>query len=306
MRSVTTEKCIKGRVASVASPVYLGTSAFTANGWAGAFYPKGTKSANYITYYATRFDTVEVDSTFYHCPTVSTVKGWARKTPADFIFSVKVPRAITHEKVLLDCDIDFKQFIETMTFLGDKLGPMVFQFPFFNQNIFTSDVQFVSRLKAFFKQLPKDYKFAVEIRNKHWLKPKLIDMLREHNVALVLQDQSWMPGPDKLFEKFDPITADFTYIRLLGDRKGIEKITTVWNETIVDRIAELTTWVDICQKIQRRGVTIFVYANNHYSGFAPATVELFRKIGAEKGLEIPRREVQLPMKLAEGTLFDVS
>jgi uncharacterized protein YecE (DUF72 family) len=93
---------------------------------------------------------------------------------------------------------------------------------------------------------------------------------------------------------------------LLGDRKGIEKITTVWNETVVDRTAELTTWVDVCQKIQRRGVTIFVYANNHYSGFAPATVELFRKLGTEKGLEIPARDVQLPMKLAAGTLFDAS
>lgn len=290
----------------MASPIYLGTSAFTANGWPGAFYPKGTKSANYITYYATRFDTVEVDSTFYACPTISTVEGWARKTPADFIFSVKVPRSITHEKVLIDCDTDFKQFIETMAFLGTKLGPMVFQFPFFNQSVFTSDVQFVSRLKAFFKQLPEGYKFAVEIRNKHWLKPKLIDLLREHNVALTLQDQSWMPGPDKLFEKFNPITADFTYIRLLGDRKGIEKITTVWNEMIVDRTAELTMWVDVCHKIQKRGVTIFVYADNHYAGFAPTTVEMFRKIGAEKGLEIPPRNVQLPMKLAAGTLFDVS
>lgn len=288
----------------MASPIYLGTSAFTANGWPGAFYPKGTKSANYITYYATRFDTVEVDSTFYCCPTVTTVEGWARKTPSDFIFSVKVPRIMTHEKVLIDCDADFKQFIETMSCLGDKLGPMVFQFPFFNQSVFTSDVQFVSRLKAFFKQLPKGYKFAVEIRNKHWLKPKLIDLLQESNVALVLQDQSWMPGPDKLFEKFDPITADFSYIRLLGDRKGIEKITTVWNETIVDRTTALATWVDVCQKIRKRGVTIFVYANNHYAGFAPATVELFRKIGTDRGLEIPRREVQLPMKLTTGTLFD--
>jgi uncharacterized protein YecE (DUF72 family) len=183
---------------------------------------------------------------------------------------------------------------------------MVFQFPFFNQKVFTSDVQFVSRLKAFFKQLPKGFKFAVEIRNKFWLKPKLIELLREHNVALVLQDQSWMPGPDKLFEKFDPITADFSYIRLLGDRKGIEKITTVWNETIVDRTAELTTWVDVCQKIQKRGVTIFVYANNHYAGFAPATIDLFRKLGAEKGLEIPQRNIQLPMKLAAKTLFDFS
>jgi len=132
------------------------------------------------------------------------------------------------------------------------------------------------------------------------------NLLQENDVALVLQEQSWMPGPDKVFEKFEPITEEFSYIRSLADRKGIDKITTVWNETIVDRTAELTMWVDVSQKIQKRGVTIFVYANNHYTGFAPASIELFRKLGAEKGLEIPPRDVQLPMKLAAGTLFDAS
>src|SRR5580700_7427380 len=74
---------------------------------------------------------------------------------------------------------------------------MVFQFPFFNETVFTNPVQFELRLKAFFEELPRvgDYRFAVEIRNKDWLKPRLLDVLRENNVALVLQDQSWMHAP---------------------------------------------------------------------------------------------------------------
>lgn len=112
-----------------------------------------------------------------------------------------------------------------------------------------------------------------------------------------------MPGPKELFEKSDPITADFTYIRWLGDRKGIEKITTVWNKTIVDRTAELQSWVDYCQKIQKRGVVQYVYANNHYAGFAPATIDHFRAFCKVKGIETPLN-VQLTLPV-EGMLpFD--
>jgi uncharacterized protein YecE (DUF72 family) len=283
--------------------IRLGTSAFTAAGWPGTFYPPGMKAADYLSHYATRFDTVEVDSTFYGTPKAQAVRNWALRTPPGFIFSVKIPQTITHEKVLLDCDDEFQEFVETMKILGEKLGPMVFQFPFFGEDIFSSEVQFVSRLKAFLRKLPRGgYKCAVEIRNKRWLKPRFADLLREHNVALVLQDRSWMPGPEELFEKFDPITADFTYVRWLGDRKGIETVTKVWNKTIVDRTAQLQTWVDVCHKILRRGVTVYAYANNHYSGFGPATVEQFRQLCADKAIQTPLN-VQLPMP-RERTLFD--
>ncbi len=113
--------------------ILLGTSAFTANGWEGSFYPSGMKSRDFLSYYATQFVTVEVDSTFYGCPTASTVNHWATRTPKDFLFSVKVPQAITHEKVLVDCDSEFEEFVKTMELLGPKLGPMVFQFPLFDR-----------------------------------------------------------------------------------------------------------------------------------------------------------------------------
>ena len=84
--------------------------------------------------------------------------------------------------------------------------------------------------------------------------------------------------PAQWFEKFDPITADFTYVRWLGDRKGIEKRTKVWNEVIVDRRTELSEWADILGKVHKRKIQIYAYANNHYAGYGPATVEMFRDL----------------------------
>jgi len=188
----------------------------------GLYYPKGMKPADYLTYYATKFDTVEVDSTFYRTPSVSTVRGWYDKTPKGFIFTAKVPQVITHEKVLKDCETEFKTFLNAMEILGEKLGPLLFQFGYFNKKAFIGVNDFLARLVPFMRRLPKGRKFAVEIRNKNWLVPQFIEALRDRSVALTLIDQSWMPRPSAIFDKLDPITSDFTYVRWLGDRKGIE------------------------------------------------------------------------------------
>jgi len=264
--------------------IHLGTSAFTAAGWEGSFYPRGMKPADYLTYYATKFDTVEVDSTFYRIPSEQTVRGWDRKTPENFVFSVKVPQAITHDKMLADCKSELTEFVKTVEILGEKLGPMVLQFPYFNRTKFKSSGEFLKLLDAFLKICPKDRKFAVEIRNKNWLDEPFAETLRRHGAAMVLQDQSWMPRPKSVFEKIDPITADFTYIRWLGDRKGIEERTESWDKVIVDRSAELAEWVEIVRKVHKRRIQIFAYANNHYAGHAPATVEMFRELLRKSGL----------------------
>ena len=274
------------------SRIHLGTSAFTAAGWEGSFYPAGMKPADYLNYYASKFDTVELDSTFYRTPSSATVNGWARKTPAGFLFSVKVPQAITHEKMLCGAEPEFKQFLETMELLGERLGPMVFQFPYFNRTKFKSGGEFLKLLSAFMKAFPRDHKFAVEIRNKSWLDARFAGVLRDHNVALVLQDHSWMPRPSELFEKFDPVTADFTYIRWLGDRKAIEQRTQLWDMVIVDRTQELAEWVEIVRKLHKRRVQVFAYANNHYAGHAPSTVEQFREmLGTLAALAAPASPV---------------
>ncbi len=276
--------------------IYIGTSAFTAAGWEGTFYPLGTKPADFLNYYATKFNSVEVDSTFYRAPSKSTVQGWEKKSPKGFVFAAKVPQSVTHEKVLVDCDAEFKQFVETMELLGVKLGPFLLQFGYFNKKAFPGVNDFLARLRPFLKKLPKGHKFAVEIRNKNWLVPQFVESLRERGVALALIDQSWMPRPAEWFEKFDPITADFTYVRWLGDRKGIEEQTKTWDKVIVDRHAELTEWADILGKVHKRKIQIFAYANNHYAGFGPATVEMFQGLW--------RRQVKEDMKSGKaGTLL---
>lgn len=258
--------------------IRVGTSAFTAEGWEGSFYPRGMKPADYLSYYATQFDAVELDNTFYRTPALSTVKGWYAKTPPGFLFAAKVPQVITHEKVLVDCEEDLSHFLETMDALGDKLGPLLFQFGYFNKSKFKSQAEFLAKLKPFLKKLPKGYQFAVEIRNKYWLDARFTETLREHGVALALIDQSWVPRPWEMKEKFDLITAGFTYVRWLGDRKGIEEQTKTWNETIIDRHVEITEWVQILKRVVARGIKAFAFANNHYAGHAPDTVKLFGKL----------------------------
>jgi uncharacterized protein YecE (DUF72 family) len=266
--------------------IRLGTSAFTAAGWEQAFYPAGMKPADYLSYYATQFDAVEVDSTFYRTPAISTVKGWYAKTPPGFLFAAKVPQIITHEKMLSDCDEDFCLFLTAMDCLGEKLGPLLLQFGYFNQNVFAGVNDFLARLVPFLKKIPSGYRFAVEIRNKHWLVSPFLDALRERNIALALIDQSWMPRPKQLFERRDPITADFAYVRWLGDRKGIEQQTKTWNKIIVDRTADLGEWVEVLKKVSERKIQILAFANNHYAGFGPGTLEEFRVLWGQK----PRKE----------------
>ena len=277
------------------SGIRLGTSSFTAAGWEGAFYPAGMQPRDFLTYYATRFDTVEVDSTYYRTPSASAVTGWANKTPPGFLLAAKVPQIITHEKCLVDCDDELKTFLDTMRIMGDKLGPLLLQFPFFNQSAFHSGEDFLARLKIFLTNLPTEFRFAIEIRNKEWLTAEFFDLLHAHQIAYALTEQSWMPGPNEIFEKFDPITTDFTYIRWLGDRKGIERVTKVWNRIVVNRSVEMRSWVDVCKKIQRRGVTIFGYFNNHYAGFGPESVRLFREMGTANGLEVPVVQAPRPV-----------
>ena len=256
--------------------IRLGTSAFTAAGWEGTFYPVGMKPADYLSYYATQFDTVELDSTFYRTPAISTVKGWYAKTPPGFLFAAKVPQVITHEKALVDCDEDFLVFLKTMDCLGEKLGPLLLQFGYFNKAAFAGVNEFLAVLVPFLKKLPSGYRFTLEIRNKHWLVPAFVDALRDHRVSLALVDQAWMPRPKQLFARFDPITADLAYVRWLGDRKGIEAKTKTWDKIIEDRTADLGEWVEVLKKVHERKIQILAFANNHYAGYGPGTIEEFR------------------------------
>jgi uncharacterized protein YecE (DUF72 family) len=144
-------------------------------------------------------NTVEVDSTFYRTPSVATVNGWEHKTPAGFLLAAKIPQIITHERVLQNCDEDLNHFLETVDLMGDKLGPLLFQFGYFNKTAFKSGKEFLARMAPFLQKLPKGYRFELEIRNKQWLTAEFFDLLREHKIAYALLDQVWMPRASEIF-----------------------------------------------------------------------------------------------------------
>ena len=268
--------------------VRLGTSSFSSPDWVGPMYPPGTPAREFLRLYALEFDTVEVDSTYYAVPSARTVDGWIDKTPGDFVIAAKFPRAIVHggdaatpdpAKVLVPSATAKERdaFLAVMSRLGARLGTLVLQFPYFNRKAFASAEPFLDRLDAFLGALPtKGFSFAVEIRNRDWYARPFRDLCARHGAGVVLVDQAWMPHGDEIFDALEPRTSDALYVRLLGDRDAIEKVTTTWDREVVDQTARMTRWARLLAAQAAKGVRSFVYVNNHYAGHAPATVRRLR------------------------------
>ena len=224
----------------------VGTSSWSHDSWKGSVYPPGSKPGEYLSHYAKRFDTVEIDSTWYRIPSETFIRKWDRDTPEGFTFSAKVPSIITHEKRLVGCEAELKEFLRVMDLLGPKRGPLVFQFPYdFRPDQFDN-------LSRFLQTLPSGWQFALEVRHKGWLHDQFYDLLRNRKIAFVLQDLAWMPRQDVL-------TADWTYLRLVGDRKKIEAQTTTWEKIIVDRSKETADWAARVQQFLDDGVITWAY-----------------------------------------------
>lgn len=246
--------------------LYLGTQGFSFEDWVGPFYPAGTSKTAYLEQYAERLPVVEIDSTFYGVPRAATVQKWRERTPPEFRFAAKFPKLITHEKKLDRALGDAEAFIGTMQALGDKLAVLVLQFAY----DFTPDLW--DRLDSFLAALPGGTRYAVEVRNRGWLKPELREMLSQHNAALVLQDLHYMP-------KLDWITADFTVIRWLGRRKDIAR----FDEIQIDRSQDLGEWAQKVSRFLADGVTVYGFFNNHFAGHSPESV---RQFAALLGVEL--------------------
>jgi uncharacterized protein YecE (DUF72 family) len=261
----------------------VGTSTFVADGWENGFYPPGMRSIDYLSFYAKQFDTVELNYTFNQIPEPTTVKRWYRSTPPQFIFAAKIPRTITHEKVLVDCDGDLQEFLKAMEPLADKLGPLLFAFSRFDERKFRNGTEFLNLLKPFLRKLPRDHKFAVEIKNRNWLDGSFVEVLRQHNVALALIDHVNVPRPWEMRKPADLITADFLYVRWVGDLDSIEVQTKTWNKVVIDRRKDLTNWIEFIRRYIRPNS--YAYANNSYSGYAPGTVKLFWDLAKEKRID---------------------
>jgi uncharacterized protein YecE (DUF72 family) len=263
--------------------LHVGTSSWSTDDWRGTVYEANARPGDYITQYARSFRTVEIDATFYRIPADTMVDGWREKTPDGFVFAAKVPQVITHEKELVDCDDDFRLFIRRMERLREKLGPMVFQFPYVakgkDADEYATGAVFRGRLERFLTCLPADHRFAVEVRNEKWIDEPFLDLLRRHKVALVLVEYFTMPAMTKLVDKLDCLTTDFTYLRFLGDHKRMDALVKdrdkPWGSLAVDRTNETRRWIAPVKGFLAKKIDVFAYFNNHFAGYAPGSVRLF-------------------------------
>jgi uncharacterized protein YecE (DUF72 family) len=264
--------------------VRIGTCGWSYKDWCGVFYPADLPDSEFLAYCADHYPIVEVDSSFYRSPTPSMVAKWRDRTPETFAFSLKVPQTITHEKCLADCEQDRDSFLAAARLLGNKLLCCLLQFGYFNKNRFPDLDSFLARLDPFLAAWPKDVQVAVELRNKHWFTPRLVNLLRRHNAAWALADQAWVPSPWYLVNKTDVVTGPFAYIRLLGDREEVDKLTPTLDHIVIDRSDQILANARAIASLKGR-VPVVTFVNNHFAGYSPATIQQLMQ--ALKELENP-------------------
>jgi uncharacterized protein YecE (DUF72 family) len=180
--------------------------------------------------------------------------------------------------MLEGCREEMDQFVQVMQGLGDKLGPILLQFRYFRKAEMPDPAPFLDRLEAFLPDLPEGPRYAVEVRNRTFLTPRLYELLSRHRVALAFIDHPWFPRIDEVMQKAAARTTDFAYLRFLGDRHGIEKRTTTWDKVIVDRTAEMERWIPAIRTLVAENRTTYGYFNNHYAGYAVGSIERFRDL----------------------------
>ena len=190
----------------------------------------------------------------------------ANRTPDGFRFVLKVPQVITHQKQLRDCEEEVDGFVTSILPLGDKLTAALLQLGYFNRGAFASLDDFLDVLDPFLARWPHEQvPLAVEVRNPRWVGPKLAEVLRDHNAALTLTEQTWMPRPAQVAETVDPVTGPLGFVRLLGDRESIEKVTTTWDKVVVDRSADLAETAGVIRSMAER-VPVAVFAQQPLRG----------------------------------------
>jgi uncharacterized protein YecE (DUF72 family) len=258
------------RFTAVTARIHIGTQGWNYDAWTGPFYPVNTRPADYLSVYSRAFDSIEVDSTFYGIPSKTTFQGWAERTPADFVFALKLPQEITHEQRLRDSAGVAEEFYDHARELGGKLGPILIQLgPDFEPSELPALVDFIGRV-------PHDLRFAVEFRHRGWMNEGILALLRDRNIALALVDGRWIPRRVMLALARRP-TADFAYMRWMGPNRDIVDYSRVQ----ADRTREIELWTDAMRELKGEVKQIFGYIANTFTGHGPATA---REIQAKMGL----------------------
>jgi uncharacterized protein YecE (DUF72 family) len=241
------------------SRVVIGCSGWNYDHWRnGVFYPPRLPPARWLRHYAERFPTVEVNATFYRLPRRDTVARWVAETPDDFAFAVKVSRYLTHVVRLRDTAEHLGLLLDRIEPLvhSPKLGPLLWQLP----PTFQRDDD---RLAAALADFPPTLRHAIEFRHESWFADEVLDLLRRHDVALVIAD-----GPKvRSFQRHE-LTAGFAFVRLHHGARGRRGNYSP---------GELADWAARIREWARSG-DVFVYLNNDWEGFAPANAAALREL----------------------------
>jgi uncharacterized protein YecE (DUF72 family) len=209
-----------------------------------------------LAYYASRFNSVEINATFYRLPSVNAVKGWRERSPTDFIFAVKGSRFITHIKRLKANRVSLRKYFNRIKWLKGKCGPVLWQLgPYFKFDD--------KRLDMFLGKLPTDYRHAVEFRHLSWYEHEAtFEVLRRHRAAHVSLSSQQMPTNLS-------VTADFIYIRFHGLQQGRAHDYTR---------DELRPWAEHCRRYLNTGRDVYAYFNNDANTRAPFNAVSLREL----------------------------
>jgi uncharacterized protein YecE (DUF72 family) len=240
----------------VSHEVRIGCSGWNYADWRERVYPKGLPARRWLEHYATLFDTVEINNTFYRLPTRKSVQAWVDVSPPGFLFAVKASRYLTHVKRLSDLDQGPRRFYACIGPLesSPKLGPVLWQLP---ANFHRDD----DRLSQALERLPPG-RHCFEFRHESWFTGEVYALLREHDVALVIGDH-----PERPFQAHE-LTTDWTFVRFHYGSRGR-------NGNYSD--AELETWARRIRQWRRR-VDVFAYFNNDWEGYAVRNGLLLKRL----------------------------
>jgi len=275
----------------------IGTCSWKYPSWAGLVYSAPNK-INYLAEYSKQYDTVEVDQWFWSLfdkgavklPDTRTVEEYARSVGEHFSFGIKMPNSLslTHyyrkskSLPLVENPHFFstellEKVLHSLSPLKNQPGPLMFQFEYLNKQMRNSKNVFFEELKQFSTHLPEEYTFGIEIRNQNYLSKSYFETLLKCNLTPVLLEGYWMPPVTSLYAQYRDLLTQFKTItiRLHGtDREAIETQTgKVWNSIVIDRSQELNSIALMGKELEKQGIAVYFYVNNHYEGCAPKTID---------------------------------
>lgn len=231
------------------------------------FYPCNTQSSQMLAIYAEAFDCVEVDSTFYAVPSKHVLEKWYRKTPENFRFALKIPRQITHEKLLSSSSFNLLyEFCQVALTLKQKLVAILIQLP----PQFEATHKNAIRLRQFLAKLPQDIKFSIEFRRPQWFVDWTFEELEKAGVSLCLVEGEWIER-ERMFQIIEKLNDDFSYVRFMGKRD-----LTEFKCVVRPQDENLKTWKTNLERLKAN--KIFISFSNFYEGFAPASANKMRHL----------------------------